>query len=265
MTDTDIIEAPKPKRARKTTGQYKPARAKKPRTGVKYDWDRIRIDYIEGIKVDGNDDDIRDWPTLEQVAAKHSVPHQRVRERSAQERWTTQRQEYQRKIALSRTNKRITRMANEAVEFDAKALTTAKLGMAMVTARIGEIAKEVQEHNVKREQAKQLQAEGYDVEIDDLKTVIDARELNTLGNAALAWQALGMKALGTDIQRTEVSGTVDVDVEVTSIAREMSRDDPERLAAFLVAAQRSGLFDQQTPELTAVPDIEDAVVIEEGS
>lgn len=254
--DNDATPAKKPK--------YKAVRDKKPRTGLRYDWDTIRVDYIEGIRPDKGDEDVREWPTLAAVADKHGVPHQRVRERSSQERWTIQRQEYQRKLALSRQNKRVAKLANEAVEFDNKALTTAKLGMAMVTARISEIAKEVQQHNTRREQALQLQAEGFDVDIADLKTVIDARELNTLGQAALSWQQLGMKALGTDVLRTEVSGTVDVDIEVTSIAREMSRDDPERLAAFLVAAQRSGLF-EAAGELTAVPDIIDADIIENNN
>lgn len=271
MADNDIVKPTRKPRAPRPVGSGKgtpnratpkaAARAKRsqsvPRKGNKYDWDIIRVDYIEGI-ADSNDEDVRNFPTLEVVAKKHTVPIQRVRERSAQERWVEQKQAFQRKLATTRTNKRIAKMANEAVEFDGKALTAAKLGIAMVTARMGEIAREVQAHQSIREKAIAEAANGYPVELSDLSSVIDAKELNTLGQAALSWQALGMKALGTDIQRTEISGEIGVDVEVTSIAREMSRDDPERLAAFLVAAQRSGLFNE--PEV--IEATEDAVVVE---
>ena len=273
MADTDVVEPARKPRAPRPAGAGKgtPNRATKkaasragkknetPRRGIKYDWDVIRVDYIEGI-AESDDEDVRTFPTLEAVAQKHHVPIQRVRERSAQERWVEQKHTFQRKLATTRTNKRIAKLANEAVDFDGKALTAAKLGMAMVTARIGEIAREVQQHQAIKEKAMRDAENGYPVELGDLSTVISAKELNTLGQAALSWQMLGMKALGTDIQRHEVTGEIDVDVEVTSIAREMSRDDPERLAAFLVAAQRSGLFDA----VKEIDAIEEAIVVEEN-
>lgn len=273
-----------PPRAKKPR-KYTPAAAKKPRPpahktavkGYKYDWFEIKSAFIEGIPQEGTDE--RLFVNLVELSERLDVPLQRIRERAADERWYDQREQYQLRIAKARQTKRVLELAGESVDFDSKSLELAKLGIGMVTARMAEIAREVKEAQIRREEALKLQATGFAVDPEDLKTVIDARELDTLSRAATQWQQLGHKAMGTDITRMEVQhevqGSIDIDVEVTSISAELGRDDPERLAAFLQAAKRAGLLDtvmdseepdsvQLSIEAGDDADIVDAVLVEQG-
>ena len=218
-----ITAGSEPSRARRSSG-------KGITKGYKYDWQNLREQFIEGVEVEGKKE--KEFLNLVQIAERNGVPIQRVRERAADERWYDQREQYQLRVAKQRQTKRVLELAGQSVEFDSNALDTAKLGMHAVTTRVQEIANEIE---VAREQS------------EPVSSVVDARELETLARAATAWQTLGHKAMGTDVTRMEIQhdiqANIDVDVEVTSISAELSRDDPERLAAFLQAAKRAGLLD----------------------
>jgi len=243
--------------------------------GYKYDWFDLRIKFVEGYKVEGSDE--REFVNLAEMSEREGVPVQRIRERAADERWYEQRENYQLRMVKARQAKRVLELAGESVDFDSKSLDLAKLGIGMVTARMAEIAREVQESQRRREEALKLQAAGFDANPKDLKTVISARELDMLSKAALQFQEVGQKALGTDVTRMEITQDIhtdiDVDVQVTSISAELSRDDPERLAAFLQAAKRAGLLDTVLNESQSdVPlqieasndEVVDAEVVDEG-
>lgn len=240
-----------PTRVRKSSspGQRKdPAerktRVRKKVNGYKYDWFEVRTAFVEGLKDPQNPDE-RVFLNLRELSERMNVPVNRIRERSADERWFDLREQYQLKLAKTRQAKRILELSKESVDFDTKSLNAAKLGIAMVTKRMSEIARDVSEADRKREEALKLAAAGFDIDPEDLRSVIDARELDMLARAATQWQQLGQKAMGTDVQRMEIQQDInlDVDVEVTSISAELGRDDPERLAAFLQAAKRAGLLD----------------------
>lgn len=235
--------------------------------GYKYDWHDIRTKFIEGLPVEGSDE--REFHNLVELSKIVNAPVQRLRQRCADERWYEQREQYQVRLARSRQTKRILELSKESVDFDSSSLKVAKLGIGMVTARMSEIARDVQMQQVKREEALKLSQAGYDIDPSDLETVIDAKELEMLSRAATQWQTLGQKALGTDIQRHEISQDIsmDVDVSVTSVSAELSRDDPERLAAFLQAAKRAGLLetvinDGQQPLAIEEADVIDAELVE---
>jgi hypothetical protein len=232
-----------PKKPRKT-----PHRQQNRDRGYKYDWLEVRTAFIEGIQEEGQEE--KTFMNMVEIAERFNIPVQRVRERGADERWYEQRNEYQLRMAKARQTKRILELSGESVDFDSKSLNVAKLGMAMVTARMSEIARDVKDQQRRREDAINQQMQGLPVDPEDLETVIDAKELNTLAQSAVMWQQLGQKALGTDIQRMEIQQdiqqNIDVDVQVTSISAELGRDDPERLAGFLQAAKRAGLLEQIT-------------------
>lgn len=242
----------------------KPPPSKTAVRGYKYDWLEIRRNFIEGIGEEGDDE--REFVNLVELSKRLDVPLQRIRERAADERWYEQREQYQLRIAKARQTKRVLELAGESVDFDSKSVELAKLGIGMVTARMAEIAREVKEAQIRRDEALKLQAAGFAVDTEDLKTVIDARELDTLSRAATQWQQLGHKAMGTDITRMEIQhdiqASIDIDVEVTSISAELGRDDPERLAAFLQAAKRAGLLDTVMEQDAAS---EDHLAIESSS
>ncbi len=233
-------------------------RRRKDAAGYKYDWGEIRTAFVEGVELDDSGE--RTFMNLKELAAHMGVPVQRLRQRSSDESWYDLRQQYQLKAAKARQTKRILELSRESVDFDAKSLDLAKEGMALVTARVAEIARDVREYEILR---------SADA-VGDVATVIDARELDTLARAAGQWQSLGQKAMGTDVQRLEVQQSIDVDMEVTSISAELSRDDPERLAAFLQAAKRAGLLDtvlvEDGPpaiEQEAEQEIVDAEIVDE--
>ncbi len=249
-----------PKKPRKT-----PHRQQNRDRGYKYDWLEVRTAFIEGIQEEGQEE--KTFMNMVEIAERFNIPVQRVRERGADERWYEQRNEYQLRMAKARQTKRILELSGESVDFDSKSLNVAKLGMAMVTARMSEIARDVKDQQRRREDAINQQMQGLPVDPEDLETVIDAKELNTLAQSAVMWQQLGQKALGTDIQRMEIQQdiqqNIDVDVQVTSISAELGRDDPERLAGFLQAAKRAGLL-EQIAEAEELDDTEQGMLGIEG-
>ena len=249
-----------PKKPRKT-----PHRQQNRDRGYKYDWLEVRTAFIEGIQEEGQEE--KTFMNMVEIAERFNIPVQRVRERGADERWYEQRNEYQLRMAKARQTKRILELSGESVDFDSKSLNVAKLGMAMVTARMSEIARDVKDQQRRREDAINQQMQGLPVDPEDLETVIDAKELNTLAQSAVMWQQLGQKALGTDIQRMEIQQdiqqNIDVDVQVASISAELGRDDPERLAGFLQAAKRAGLL-QQIEEAEELDSTEQGMLGIEG-
>ena len=255
-----------PRKGATTPNPRKKMPAKHNPKGYKYDWFDLKTKFVEGYKTEGSDE--REFVNLKELAERESIPLQRVRERAADERWYEQRESYQLRMIKARQAKRVLELAGESVDFDSKSLDLAKLGIGMVTARLAEIAREVQESQRRREEALKLQAAGFDANPKDLKTVIQARELDMLSKAAVQFQEVGQKALGTDITRMEITQDIhtdiDVDVHVTSISAELSRDDPERLAAFLQAAKRAGLLDTVLSESQHEnhPAIESGEVVE---
>lgn len=236
----NAVEKKPPIKRRKNPPKKRDAR------GYKYDWEAVKAAFVEGFK-DPNNPDERLFVNLKDLSERMDVPIQSIRERSADERWYDQRQVYQMKLVKTRQAKRIAELSKESVDFDAKSLNVAKLGIAVITARMSEIARDVQDQSRKREETLKLAAAGFIIDPKDLDTVVDARELDTISRAAIQFQQLGQKAMGTDIQKIdinhEIQGQIDIDVEVTSVAAELGRDDPERLAAFLQAAKRAGLLD----------------------
>ena len=241
----------------------KRTKERKPTRGYKYDWDALRVQFIEGIT---KDNDEREFVNLKELALRSNVPYERVRERAAIESWYQNRQAYQLQLAKQRQAKRITELSKESLDFDSSNIKLAKMGVGIITARMGEIARDIQEQNKRRDEALKLQAAGFQIDPQDLISAIDSKELEMLARAAQSWQQVGQKALGTDVIKHEISGqieNIDIDVQVTSITAELGRDDPERLAAFLHAAQRAGLLDTEYIQISnQTPDYIEAEVVD---
>lgn len=223
---------------------------------VKYDYVLLRQQFVEGYPLDATKPDgDRDWPNLRELSERTNVPYERVRERSAKERWLDLRSAHQQKMVRDRQAKRSEFLGKESVEFDNRNLDLSKLGLRLIGTRMAEIAREVQTKDAVRKRAEEDLRSGLPVDWKDLKTAVNSRELETLGKAAQMWQEIGMKALGTDVERHSIEANINqnVNVEATiSVAAELERDDPDRLAAFMAAAERAGIWEQL--ELTAGPE-----------
>jgi hypothetical protein len=271
------ITKPRPKPRKRTTpakrvGRPKAEVAAGPRKGAgyKYDWIDIRTKFIEGIPVADSDD--REFLNLKDLAARLKVPLQRVYQVSSEEQWVAQREAYQTKLAKQRQARRIASMVKESEAFDYAALDIAKDGLTIVGTRIREISREIRDREFERAAALEAMSKGEPFNQDHLYSVIDAREIDILAKAALGWQQVGQRSTGTDITRMEIAhdltATFDIDVEVTSIASELARDDPNRLAAFLATAKRAGLLDKLMEQDKAIEagddDVVDAEIVEDG-
>lgn len=195
----------------------------------KYDWPRLKQLYVEGSV---SDDGERTYPSMRQLGEMEDVPENRIREMAAKQGWTTERAIFQSRIEQIRLERRAKELGAEQVELDKRALQAAKIGLQLVGARMGEIAKQFSARQ------KQAQEDGDDFGSPSL----DARELETLGRAAAGWHALAEKALGeVPTTRTEIVGAGGGPVDVRSTVRaELTRDDPDRIAAFIVALDNSG-------------------------
>lgn len=233
----------------------------------KYDWVDIRRQFIEGVP---DEDGKPQYLSLAQLSKHAKVPVQRLRQRSSAEKWFQARDEYREKLAKVTQAKRIAQFSEKAVVFDERSLDLAQEGMTLVSHRVREIAQMVEIVDARKaailsKPLEQITEEDMEV----LETAVDARELDTLAKAATSWQTLGQKASGTDITRMQIQQDInqhiDIEAEVTSISAELSRDDPERLAQFIMAVSRAGLLDDvidaespdTTPAITAVASVAD--------
>jgi hypothetical protein len=252
--------------ATRARGGRKPKGLVPTRTGQKskYDWEQARIIYIEGI---AEKDDKkkkmgleRSYPTLAEVGELLGIPAVQVRQRASKERWTDLRNQAQIQATMKRQAERSKALAGEVVDFDERALGVAKVGIGLITSRLAEIAKEVGPAQERRKAALELKAQGIKVEREDLYSAVNYRELDGLARAAQTFQDIGRKALGTDIERHEITGADGGPIEqIVSVSDELLRDDAERLTAFLSAASRAGLLAAEDEE----GDVVEAEIVDE--
>lgn len=255
MTSTNT-RARKRAPARRSTDNKSLVPAKGGRPG-KYEWEPVRIAYIEGT----GDDDQKHWPTLNELSDQFDIPAVRIREKSAAERWVNQREKFQMDMEQTRRRARIKELASRGTQFDADSLSVAEAGMQITRVRLGEIIRDIGKQNELRElQSERLQA-GMDADPLALTSVIDAQELRDLASAAMGWQKLGQSALGQDAIEVHHTGEVK---QAVSITQELIRDDPERLAQFVKGLERSGII--QIGEIIDIDseDIDDANIVEEN-
>lgn len=201
------------------------------RSNAKYDWLKIRDIFVEG-EIEGDE---RNFLGLKEIAEKYEVPYQRVRERSSKERWPDRRAQYQLQLTKERQKKHAQMLAKNAVGFDEKSYKVADLGMTMVTARLAEIAQEVSQGQARRKNAIERQQRGESVERWELYSAVSYKEMEGLASAAAQFQTIGMRALGTDVNRHEISGPDGgpIETQTISIVAELGRDDPDRMTHLL--------------------------------
>lgn len=237
-----------------------PVRDKK--RGAKHDWPTIRTAYIEGVQ--NPDGKGVSYLTLRQIAERFNVHPVKVRQTSSKERWPARRKAHQMEAAIAGRKERLAFMAEQATDFDDKSLSVAKMGMAMVTARLAEIAEELKHSKTRRENARIKMERGEPVERHELWSAINYKELEGLSKASQTFQEVGRKAIGNDVDKVEITGLDGGAIQIDhSIREELSRDDPDRLAQILMAAHRAGvtqaLADSEVVEAEIVEDEQKAL------
>lgn len=214
---------------------------------TKYDWENARLAYVEGMV---GEDGGPEFVTMQVVAERMGIPQVRLRERAGAERWVEMRKQHQIRMAAQRRVNRIASQQKELEGFDDNALRVAKLGVAMVSARLAEIARAHQERETARQKALERLGQGLHIELEDLSpqaSAVDARELDTLGRAALSFQEVGRRALGVDVNRVELTGQDGTPIQVEE--RVLRVDEPDRIAAFANAMVRAGVLGAAMTEI----------------
>lgn len=196
----------------------------------KHDYDAMRDDFINSDK------------TLVQLADEWNCPYHMVRKRAAKEQWTLQRLNKVKTKVKEKRNLHLARMADEGIAFDTQTAQTAKLGMTLVAGRLAEIAAMFNANAPNHALVIENLKRGIPVPWQELRSVINYKELRELSQAGLAFQQMGRAAFGTDIMQLEIEAPDGVTVEtVVNIGSELTRDDTSRLAAMIEALERAGL------------------------
>lgn len=203
------------------------------RPARRYNWTRLKAEYVEGISdADGR---VR-WPSYAELAERHDVIAKNVRRKAAAEHWTDERATFQRRVEQQRQHERSTELATLGADLDVNALRIARNGMAITAARLQELG-----------MASQLRAEAARQNGGSpgagAPPAVDSDEVRILARAATDWYDLGLKALG-DVPRIEIDATLDVDGSI-----DVTMDDSERAARILTILTDAGVLNGRDDSL----------------
>lgn len=146
----------------------------------KYNWERIKLLYVEGVS---NSKGKIVFLNLRELAKKYKISYMYLRQRAAQENWTKQRDNYRRKLeyAIKRESTKV--LASETVKFDSKALELAKAGLASIKTYFLNHKKSVLK----------AQKEGLRIPL------LNHKILDTLSKALVSFQRVGKLALEREL------------------------------------------------------------------
>lgn len=134
--------------------------------GRRIDWVKIKQEYIEN--------DI----TLEELAKKHTVSFSTIRQKSAKEGWTTEKNIFRTKIEQKYQEKQSDLLASEASNFDNQCLRVARSAIEIVEKQIASLQKKTEEQKTDALIERQI------------------RLLEKLSNSLKQLQSVGKVALG---------------------------------------------------------------------
>lgn len=216
----------------------------KQRRKTKHDWVTIREFFITN-----PDEDL----TLADVARLHGVQEHQVYKKSKEENWKWLRIQYWTQVLKEKRHRRAMKNADEADKFDDSAMAVAKTGMSMTQLRMGQIATYFQAKQPEFNYAIEKLRSGLPVARDEFFSAINYKELRELAQAALMFQELGHKALGTDVNPMDLGempeGALGGPTEqIVSIGDELTRNDPDRIAAMMEALEDAGLLTYETDD-----------------
>lgn len=134
--------------------------------GRRIDWVKIKQEYIESNI------------TLEELAKKHAVSFSTIRQKSAKEGWTTEKNIFRTKIEQKYQEKQSDLLASEASNFDNQCLRVARSAIEIVEKQIAILRKKAEEQK------------------SDPLVERQVRLLEKLANSLKQLQSVGKVALG---------------------------------------------------------------------
>jgi hypothetical protein len=221
-----------------------------------YTREELETLFIEGVAKENGD---ITYPNLRQLADYTGSKYETIRAYSSRHRWPEKKQAHQLQLARERQKRQAAMRAKEATDFDQAALDAAKLGIAMLSNRLAEIARDSADWEDRKEDLKARIEAGLQVDKKELYPPVYHKEMLDIASALSTFQQVGMRALGTDVNRVEVSGPDGGPVESTvSVVQEMRRDDVDRLSSLVEAIMESGLMSKE--EVLQLEGTDDNVV-----
>jgi hypothetical protein len=100
-------------------------------TVVKYDWEHIRIEYVQGRE---NGEGLLERPTLESLAKEYGIPPGTVRNRAHREGWLEERHVFVTELLQKTRQRALEQLAEKASQLDVQAFSVAR-AMFIVAAR----------------------------------------------------------------------------------------------------------------------------------
>lgn len=102
-------------------------------TIVKYDWERVRIEYVQGRE---NGDGVIEHPTLEALAQDYGIPTQTVRSRAAKEHWTELRNDFSTLLQQQSQDLTLERLADKVASVNINVFNVASAGVRLLGQRL---------------------------------------------------------------------------------------------------------------------------------
>ena len=100
----------------------------------KYDWERVRVEYIQGHENGGG----LERPTLEQLAQEYSIPAATIRSRAHRENWAGERNDFHTSLIHKTREKTLEQLAEKAAQLDLQAFSVARAMFAVAAKKLGQ-------------------------------------------------------------------------------------------------------------------------------
>jgi hypothetical protein len=104
-------------------------------TVVKYDWEHIRIEYIQGRE---NGEGLLERPTLEALAKEYGIPPGTVRNRAHREGWLEERHVFVTELLQKTRQKALEQLAEKAAQLDVQAFSVARAMFSLAARKLNQ-------------------------------------------------------------------------------------------------------------------------------
>jgi len=98
----------------------------------KYDWERVRIEYIQGRENGAS----LERPTLEQLGQEYRIPIPTIRSRAHRENWSGQRDDFHTSLIHKTREKTLEQLAERAAQLDLQAFGVARASLALLAKQL---------------------------------------------------------------------------------------------------------------------------------
>jgi len=159
--------------------------------------EQIKREFIEGYL---NDDDTREYPSLDLLSKRHNVARNTIYRNARKEDWQADKNKFQTRLEKKVNTNRVNNLAEEAKRLDRNCLQIAQAMLGRVAKRITEATQEEQQNG---------------------KEVLSSQELRELSHTTQNAQKIGKLALGEAQEISKVSADVQAPESYQNVIREL--------------------------------------------